>query len=123
MIGGSSSINGMVYVRGHARDFDHWAEEGASGWGYADVLPYFKRMDTRHAAAATAGAATTVRCIVTAAPRLNPLFHAFVEAGTQAGFQLTDDYNGEKQEGFGPMEQTVCKAGAGRPPTPICGRR
>jgi choline dehydrogenase-like flavoprotein len=48
VIGGSSSINGMVYVRGHARDFDHWAEAGATGWGYADVLPYFKRMEHSH---------------------------------------------------------------------------
>ncbi|MEL7348524.1 MAG: FAD-dependent oxidoreductase, partial [Pseudomonadota bacterium] len=49
VIGGSSSINGMVYVRGHAGDFDHWAEQGADGWGYADVLPYYRRMEQWHA--------------------------------------------------------------------------
>ncbi len=112
VIGGSSSINGMVYVRGHAMDFDHWAESGASGWGYADVLPYFKRMENWHDSGhggdpSWRGNAGPLH--VTRGPRKNPLFHAFVEAGRQAGFELTDDYNGEKQEGFGPMEQTVWK--------------
>ncbi len=106
VLGGSSSINGMVYVRGHARDFDHWAEAGAHGWAYADVLPYYKRMEHWH------GGLSNYRgnsgpLHVTRGPRRNPLFHAFVEAGKQAGYELTDDYNGEKQEGFCPMEQTV----------------
>jgi choline dehydrogenase len=106
VIGGSSSINGMVYVRGHARDFDHWAEQGASGWGFADVLPYFKRMEDSH------GGEDGWRGIggplhVQRGSRKNPLYGAFVEAGRQAGFELTDDYNGSKQEGFGPMEQTI----------------
>jgi choline dehydrogenase len=110
VIGGSSSINGMVYVRGHARDFDHWAEIGAAGWSYADVLPYFKRMECWHDGGHGGDAAWRGRSgplHVTRGPRRNPLFHAFVEAGHQAGFELTADYNGEKQEGFGPMEQTV----------------
>ncbi|MGI9451841.1 MAG: choline dehydrogenase, partial [Geminicoccaceae bacterium] len=108
VIGGSSSINGMVYVRGHARDFDHWAEAGATGWGYADVLPYFKRMEQSHGGqAAWRGGRGPLH--VTRGPRKNPLYHAFVEAGREAGFEVTDDYNGEKQEGFGPMEQTVWK--------------
>lgn len=112
VIGGSSSINGMVYVRGHAMDFDHWAEAGAAGWGYADVLPYFKRMENWHDSGhggdpSWRGNAGPLH--VTRGPRKNPLFHAFVEAGKQAGFELTEDYNGEKQEGFGPMEQTVWK--------------
>lgn len=112
VIGGSSSINGMVYVRGHAKDFDHWAESGADGWSYADVLPYYKRMeswdDSGH------GGDPEWRgkngpMHVTRGPRENPLFKAFVEAGKQAGYEATSDYNGEKQEGFGPMEQTVYK--------------
>ena len=110
VIGGSSSINGMVYVRGHAMDFDHWAEVGATGWGFADVLPYFKRMENWHDGGHGGDPAwrgTSGPLHVTRGPRTNPLFHAFVEAGAQAGFELTDDYNGEKQEGFGPMEQTV----------------
>jgi choline dehydrogenase len=110
VIGGSSSINGMVYVRGHACDFDHWAEEGAGGWAYADVLPYFKRMEHWHDGGHGGDPDWRGRSgplHVTRGPRLNPLFRAFVEAGAQAGFPLTDDYNGEKQEGFGPMDQTV----------------
>lgn len=112
VIGGSSSINGMVYVRGHAKDYDHWAEQGADGWGYADVLPYFKRMETWHDrghGGDPAWRGTDGPLHVSRGPRENPLFEAFVAAGKQAGYEATDDYNGEKQEGFGPMEQTVWK--------------
>ncbi|MGO4916265.1 choline dehydrogenase [Pseudogemmobacter sp. W21_MBD1_M6] len=112
VIGGSSSINGMVYVRGHARDFDHWAERGADGWSYADVLPYFKRMEHWHSGGHGGDAdwrGTDGPLHVSRGPRRNPLFRAFVEAGHQAGYPLTDDYNGQQQEGFGPMEQTVHK--------------
>jgi choline dehydrogenase len=110
VIGGSSSINGMVYVRGHAGDYDHWAESGASGWGYADVVPYFKRMENWHPGPHGGDPdrrGNSGPLHVTRGKRDNPLFKTFVEAGRQAGFELTDDYNGEKQEGFGPMEQTV----------------
>ncbi|MFT6022852.1 MAG: choline dehydrogenase [Ascidiaceihabitans sp.] len=112
VIGGSSSINGMVYVRGHAKDFDHWAESGADGWSYADVLPYYKRMETWDDGGHGGDAewrGTDGPLHVTRGPRDNPLFNAFVEAGKQAGYEATDDYNGQKQEGFGPMEQTVHK--------------
>ncbi|MBZ9894967.1 MULTISPECIES: choline dehydrogenase [unclassified Mesorhizobium] len=106
VIGGSSSINGMVYVRGHARDFDHWAEQGAAGWGFADVLPYFKRMeDAEGGEDGWRGRGGPLH--VRRGTRKNPLYGAFVEAGRQAGFELTDDYNGSRQEGFGPMEQTI----------------
>ncbi|QFT57267.1 Oxygen-dependent choline dehydrogenase [Sulfitobacter sp. THAF37] len=110
VIGGSSSINGMVYVRGHAMDFDHWQESGASGWSYADVLPYFKRMENWHDmghGGDPAWRGNDGPLHVSRGPRKNPLFEAFVRAGEQAGYHVTDDYNGEKQEGFGPMEQTV----------------
>ena len=112
VVGGSSSINGMVYVRGHAKDYEHWEEQGAKGWGYGDVLPYFKRMENWHDGGH--GGDPTWRGTdgplhVTRGPRKNPLFQAFVDAGRQAGYEVTDDYNGEKQEGFGPMEQTVWK--------------
>ncbi len=106
VIGGSSSINGMVYVRGHAHDFDHWAESGATGWSYADVLPYFKRMENSHGGEA-GWRGTDGPLNVQRGQRDNPLFHAFVEAGREAGFEVTDDYNGSKQEGFGAMEQTI----------------
>jgi choline dehydrogenase len=106
VIGGSSSINGMVYVRGHACDYDHWEELGATGWAYKDVLPYFKRMEDAHGGQdGWRGSGGPQH--VTRGTRRNPLFHAFVEAGRQAGYQMTDDYNGEKQEGFGAMEMTI----------------
>ncbi|MEM8836765.1 MAG: choline dehydrogenase [Pseudomonadota bacterium] len=112
VIGGSSSINGMVYVRGHAQDFNHWAESGASGWSYADVLPYFKRMETWDSGGHGGDPSwrgTDGPLHVTRGTRENPLYEAFVKAGEEAGYQVTGDYNGEKQEGFGPMEQTVYK--------------
>ncbi|MBY8976578.1 choline dehydrogenase [Rhodobacteraceae bacterium NNCM2] len=112
VVGGSSSINGMVYVRGHARDFDHWAEQGAAGWSYADVLPYFQRMESWHESGHGGDPDWRGKdgpLHVTRGKRDIPLHQAFVEAGKQAGFELTSDYNGEKQEGFGPMEQTVWK--------------
>ena len=107
VIGGSSSINGMVFVRGNAMDFDHWADSGAAGWSYADVLPYFQRMETWHGGGDTTFRGTSGPLHITRGPRQNPLFHAFVEAGRQAGYEVTDDYNGQKQEGFGPMEATI----------------
>ncbi|WP_312796050.1 choline dehydrogenase [Tianweitania sp.] len=108
VVGGSSSINGMVYVRGHARDFDHWAESGAAGWAYADVLPYFKRMETSHGGE-EGWRGTDGPMHVQRGTGANPLYKAFIEAGQQAGFATTRDYNGSKQEGFGPMEQTIYK--------------
>ncbi|MEM7213204.1 MAG: choline dehydrogenase [Pseudomonadota bacterium] len=110
VVGGSSSINGMVYVRGHARDYDHWAEQGADGWAYADVAPYFDRMeswDPNGHGGDPDWRGKDGPLSVTRGTREIPLHQAFVEAGRQAGFELTSDYNGEKQEGFGPMEMTV----------------
>jgi choline dehydrogenase len=106
VIGGSSSINGMVYVRGHARDFDIWEEMGAQGWGYADVLPYFQRMENVEGGdEGWRGRAGPLH--VKRAEQRNPLYKAFVEAGRQAGFETTADYNGQKQEGFAAFEQTI----------------
>ncbi|MEL6618665.1 MAG: choline dehydrogenase [Pseudomonadota bacterium] len=110
VIGGSSSINGMVYVRGHAMDYDHWADSGAKGWGYADVLPYFKRMETWHSGGHGGDPAwrgTDGPLHISRGPRTNPLVRAFVDAGRQAGYPVTGDYNGQQQEGFGPFEATV----------------
>ena len=106
VIGGSSSINGMVYVRGHACDYDTWEEMGAKGWGYRHVLPYFKRLESSHGGQ-EGWRGTDGPLHVTRGSRKNPLFHAFVEAGREAGYPVTQDYNGEQQEGFGPMEMTV----------------
>ena len=115
VIGGSSSINGMVYVRGHARDYDTWEEMGAQGWSYADVLPYFQRMETWHgeadgsASGDPAYRGTSGPLHISRGPRKNPLFNAFIEAGRQAGYPVTQDYNGQAQEGFGAMEATIFK--------------
>jgi choline dehydrogenase len=111
VIGGSSSINGMVFVRGHAEDFNHWADQGASGWSFADVLPYFRRMETSHQHGKIGGEegwrGTDGPLNVRRGDLKNPLFGAFIEAGRQAGFGVTEDYNGSRQEGFGEMEQTI----------------
>ena len=112
VIGGSSSINGMVFVRGHARDFDNWAQSGAKGWSYSDVLPYFKRMETWHGEITEISSlfrGTSGPLHVSRGEQKNPLFKAFVAAGKEAGFELTQDYNGQQQEGFGVMEQTIHK--------------
>jgi choline dehydrogenase len=106
VMGGSSSINGMVYVRGHAKDFDAWEEMGASGWGFRHVLPYFKRQENSHGGE-EGWRGSDGPMHVKRGQRLNPLYQAFVEAGREAGYPMTDDYNGHQQEGFGPMEMTV----------------
>lgn len=110
VIGGSSSINGMIYVRGHAKDFDTWAEMGADGWSYADVLPYFKRAENWHGDAGDpAYRGKDGPLHITRGARKNPLFQAFIDAGAEAGYGKTDDYNGHRQEGFGAFEMTVWK--------------
>lgn len=108
VLGGSSSINGMVFVRGHACDFDTWEEMGAKGWGFRHVLPYFKRMETSHGGEA-GWRGTDGPLHVTRGPMTNPLYKAFIAAGAEAGYPLTNDYNGAQQEGFGAMEMTVWK--------------
>ncbi len=112
VIGGSSSINGMIYVRGHAMDYEHWADSGADGWAYSDVLPYFQRMEDWHDGGHGGdpdwrGSGGPLH--VTRGKRDIPLHQAFVEAGRQAGFETTGDYNGQKQEGFGAFDMTVWK--------------
>jgi choline dehydrogenase len=106
VVGGSSSINGMVYVRGHARDFDIWEEMGAKGWAFKHVQPYFKRMENAHGGE-EGWRGTSGPMHIKRGSRLNPLYQAFIEAGRQAGYPVTADYNGHQQEGFGPMEMTV----------------
>ena len=110
VVGGSSSINGMIYVRGHARDFDHWRDQGADGWGYADVLPYYQRQENWHDGGHGGDPAwrgTDGPLHVSRGRRDNPLTRAFVEAGREAGYPVTPDYNGHQQEGFGPYDMTV----------------
>ena len=108
VVGGSSSINGMVYVRGHALDFDHWEAAGASGWGFRHVLPYFKRMEAVEGGDA-GWRGTDGPLHVSRAKMANPLYRAFIDAGRQAGYGVSPDYNGERQEGFAAFEQTIWK--------------
>ncbi len=107
VLGGSSAINGMVYVRGHPRDFDSWVEDGAEGWSYADCLPYFKRAERWMGGEDRwrGGAGPVDTC--NGNNMRNPLYRAFIAAGEEAGYGLTEDYNGYRQEGFGPMHMTV----------------
>ncbi|MGX9417860.1 choline dehydrogenase [Vibrio sp. WJH972] len=108
VLGGSSSINGMVYVRGHACDFDEWQEHGAAGWGYSHCLPYFKRAETWSDGESTyRGGSGPLSTCNGNEMKLNPLYQAFIDAGKDAGYPVTEDYNGYQQEGFGPMHMTV----------------
>lgn len=106
VLGGSSSINGQVYVRGHASDFDHWAQLGNLGWSYQDVLPYFLKSE-HHEGRNTAfhGQAGPLR--IMRGDQDNPLYDAFISAGRQAGFPVNDDFNGADQEGFGRFDFTT----------------
>ena len=107
-MGGSSSINGMVYVRGHARDYDQWEEQGVAGWSYKDCLPYFKRSESWQGGEDDyRGGSGPVATCGGNNMKLNPLYQAFIDAGHEAGYPKTDDYNGEQQEGFGAMHMTV----------------
>ena len=110
VLGGSSSINGLVYIRGNPQDFERWAAEGAAGWSYRDVLPYFKRAETRAEGGndyrGGRGKLQTRYGTVS-----NPLHAAWLAAGGQAGYPQTEDVNGFQQEGFGRMDMTV---GGGR---------
>jgi len=104
--GGSSAINGMIYIRGHARDYDQWRQMGLSGWGYADVLPYFKRSQ-HHEDGADAWNGEGGPLWVSRGPPGNPLYKAFIQAGAQAGYPVTRDFNGLQQEGLGPYHLTI----------------
>jgi choline dehydrogenase len=110
VLGGSSSINGLVYVRGNALDYEQWESHGASGWGYRQLLPYFRRAEQRADGGddyrGADGKLQTRYGALT-----NPLHHAWLQAGRQAGYPLTDDINGFQQEGFGRLDMTV---GGGR---------
>jgi choline dehydrogenase len=105
-LGGSSSINGMVYIRGHARDYDGWAEQGCDGWSYQAVLPYFKRAQT-HAYGADDYRGANGHLHVTPGDTQTPLCAAFLAAGAEAGYGMSSDLNGYRQEAFGPVDRTT----------------
>ncbi len=107
VLGGSSSINGMIFQRGNALDYEKWsAEPGLERWSYAHCLPYFKRMET-----CVAGAddyrGDRGPLVLERGPATNELFGAFLEATTQAGYERTTDVNGYRQEGFGTFDRTI----------------
>ena len=111
-LGGSSLINGMCYIRGNAMDFDNWAKApGLSNWSYLDCLPYFRKAETRDIGPDDYHGGDGPVSVATPKAGNNPLFHAMVEAGVQAGYPRTDDLNGYQQEGFGPMDRTVTPNG------------
>ncbi len=104
--GGSSSINGMIYIRGHARDYDGWRQLGLEGWSFADVLPYFKRAEcNENGGDDFHGGEGPLK--VSNGRSTNPLFRTFMQAGVEAGFRQTRDFNGFQQEGFGPYQLTI----------------
>lgn len=104
-MGGSSSINGMCYVRGNPMDYELWEAKGASGWHWANVLPYFQKMENVQGGGPYRGTAGPLR--VTRGPEVNPLYHAFVDAAVAAGYPRSANMNEIQHEGFGPMEMTV----------------
>ncbi len=109
VLGGSSSINGMVYVRGHAMDFEQWQNQGAKDWGYRHCLPYFTKADDWVFGSDEYRSQHGPLAVNNGNNMQNPLYRAFIEAGQQAGYMKTEDYNGHQQEGFGPMHMTVKK--------------
>ena len=107
-LGGSSSINGMVFIRGHALDFDGWRQSGCDGWGYADVLPYFKKMEN-YSGGGNPFRGSSGPLKIQRPKADNPLFLKFIEAGKEAGYPLTEDINGFCQEGFGLLDSSIYK--------------
>ena len=106
VLGGSSSINGMAYVRGNALDYERWAGNALSEWSYAHCLPYFKKAECRGKGGDDYRGDDGPLKVSTGSCS-NPLFQAFIEAGIEAGYPYTEDMNGYQQEGFGPMDMTV----------------
>jgi len=107
VLGGSSSINGMVHVRGHAMDFDEWENQGARDWGYRHCLPYFKKADDWYLGSDDYHNRQGPLSVNNGNNMQNPLYRAFIDAGVEAGYMKTEDYNGRQQEGFGAMHMTV----------------
>ncbi len=108
VLGGSSSINGLVFLRGHPLDYEGWAEAGATGWAYADVLPYFQKLETRvDRSNPYQGDAGPVQVSIAARP--SPISHAFIEACRQAGYPFSEDVNGYRQDGSGWFPMNAAK--------------
>ncbi|ETK79411.1 choline dehydrogenase [Phytophthora nicotianae CJ01A1] len=107
VLGGSSSLNAMMYTRGHAKDYDEWQSKGAEGWSYADCLPYFKRSQNHQLGGDDYRGGNGPLHVVRNTQKDQPLFQAFLDASVQAGYPFTDDLNGYQQEGFGWHDLTI----------------
>ena len=119
VLGGSSSINGLLYMRGQPADFDHWRQLGNAGWSFDDVLPYFRRAeDQERGEDALHGVGGPLAVSDVCEP--HPLCEAFIDAAQQAGYPRNDDFNGPTQEGAGYFQLTARTAGAGRRRSAIC---
>ena len=110
-LGGSSTINGMIYIRGHARDYDQWRQKGLDGWAYADVLPYFKRAETLLGPGDEDFHGREGPLCVSKSDSVNEIYDRFVRAGAEAGYPLNDDFNGAQQDGFGRYHLTTRDGG------------
>jgi len=112
----------MIYIRGHARDYDQWRQMGLPGWGYADVLPYFKRSESLEGGGdAWHGGEGPLKVSKASSP--NPIYSATIQAGGEAGYPLTKDFNGFQQEGFGPYQLTITTDSGGARRAATCTRR
>ncbi|TMW55820.1 hypothetical protein Poli38472_008468 [Pythium oligandrum] len=109
VLGGSSSLNAMVYIRGHAYDYDDWEKSGANGWSYADCLPYFRKAQNHELGADDYRGGDGPLHVTRGSQKDQELFKTFIDAGVQAGYPFTDDMNGFQQEGFGWMDMTIHK--------------
>jgi choline dehydrogenase len=108
MLGGSSSMNAMIYIRGNRADYDHWRDLGNADWGYDDLLPYFKKSENQQHGASPYHGAGGPLCVSDLCT-VNPLSQAFIAAGEEAGFSRNSDFNGATQEGFGLYQVTQSK--------------
>lgn len=104
-LGGSSAINGMIYMRGHPRDYDEWGQMGLTGWNWEGVLPYFRRLEGHHRGGALHGSDGPLR--VSAGESDSPFYDALIRAGAEAGYPVTEDFNGTQMEGFGRYDLTI----------------
>ena len=110
VIGGSSSLNGMVYVRGHRLDFDGWEENGAAGWGYDEVLPFFRSIE-RYVPGADDYRGGDGPIVVERLGNNHPIEQAFLDAAEQAGYAKVQDYNGAEQEGVTAFDANIDRGG------------
>jgi len=106
VVGGTSTLNGMIYTRGHARDYDYWRQDGCTGWAYADVLPYFRKAESNERGASEHHGADGPLTVTRSRP-VPPICEAFLAAAAAEGYPIHVDFNGETQEGFGHYDVTI----------------